>query len=138
MGKFEFDKVLARFKETQSRLPRSIARLAVNYSKEAFRAQGWTDVTFSPWAARKRPSRADRNTKNKRAILIETGNLRRSIRASEANWSRIRYGAYGIEYATYHNNGTAKLPRRRFIGPSVKLNNAIRREIYQEIRKTFR
>jgi len=45
----------------------------------SFRAQGFTDETLKPWQARKRGTRRDKQTKQSRAILVQTGALRRSI-----------------------------------------------------------
>lgn len=135
--KFNFKKIESKFRAAQAKIPRLVARKAVNHSLKAFADQGFTDATLSPWAARKRPNKADRSTGRRRAILVDSGNLRRSIRASSATWSRIAIGAYGINYATFHNQGTSRIPRRRFLGPSKVLNNQIRVIIRTEIMKTF-
>jgi phage gpG-like protein len=135
--KFNFAKIEAKFRAAQAKIPRIVARKAVNHSLKAFDDQGFTDATFSPWKARTTSNRADRATGKRRAILVDSGNLRRSIRASSATWSRIAIGAYGINYATFHNQGTNRLPRRRFLGPSKVLNAQIRGIIRNEILKTF-
>jgi phage gpG-like protein len=136
--KFDFDKILAKFAKTQQQIPREVARLVVNHSKEAFRDGGFTDNTLAPWAPRKRGNRADRRTGKTRALLVDSGNLRRSIRASRVSFREVRVGAYGIEYATYHNQGVAgRLPKRKFLGESAVLRRRIRLAILTSMKKVF-
>lgn len=135
--KFDFDKVLREFQKKRSQLPRMIAKEAVNFSNDAFRRGGWTDDTFDPWVARKRPNKADRATGRRRALLVDSGNLRRSIRASKTSFNEIRIGAYGIAYATYHNQGTDKMAKRKFLGKSAVLNKKISSIIRREIASCF-
>jgi len=37
--------------------------------------------------------------------LVKTGKLRRSIKVSRANWTRVVVGSYGVAYAQIHNEG---------------------------------
>lgn len=119
-------------------LPRKLGRLAVNHTKEAFRNQGFTDKTFSPWQARKTRNRSDRNTQRKRAILVDKGHLRRSIRLREANFRRIRVGSYGIPYAKRHNRGLAGMPKRQFVGHSYRLTQKMRKVVRQDFKKAIK
>lgn len=135
--KFSFRKIEAKFRKARTEIPRRVAKEVVNHSKKAFKDQGFTDETLSPWRKRTTKNKADRATGKNRAILIDSGNLRRSIRAGVVNWDKVTVGAYGIDYATYHNQGTARLPRRRFLGPSKVLTRKIQQVIRNEIKKTF-
>lgn len=70
-----------------------------------------TDSSSSGWIKRKD------NTKN--TVINKTGALKNSIKKSKKG----RYGIIytDLDYASYHNNGTGRLPQREFIGKSKKL-----------------
>lgn len=70
---------LAELAKVYKTLPRKIAGTAVNFSKENFKRQGWLDNGLQRWAPRKK--RGSRRTDN-RVILVKSGRLRRSIRAT--------------------------------------------------------
>lgn len=136
--RFNFKSTLAKFERLQKRLPELIGTKVVNHTKEAFRKGGFTDEVLTPWAARKRPNKADKATKRKRALLVDSGNLRKSIRVSKATFREIRVGAYGIDYATYHNQGIkGRLPQRKFLGKSAVLDRKIQALIRAEMKKVF-
>lgn len=92
---------LAELAKAQKALPRKIAVVAVNFSKERFRQQGWQDKGLQRWMPRKK--RGDRQTDN-RAILVKSGRLRRSIRAVSVTGSRVVIGT-DVPYAKVHNEG---------------------------------
>ena len=85
-----------------SRLPGICATVAVNFSKERFRKQDWFDKRSEPWPKRKnngkRPS-------DRRAILVKSGRLRRSIRKVSQTSSSVTIGT-DVPYAKAHNYGS--------------------------------
>lgn len=89
---------LARVYKT---LPRKIAVAAVNFSKESFRQQGWQDGGLQKWKPRKMTT--GRKSDN-RAVLVKSGRLRRSIRATSVTDRQIVIGT-DVPYAQIHNEG---------------------------------
>lgn len=119
------------------KLPKQVARIAEDHFLKAFKEEGFTDKSYDPWQARARKTRADRRTGRRRAILVQSGALRRSIRVGRATWNRIEVGSYGIPYAKYHNQGEGKLPVRKFVGPSYRMREKIRAKIRQELKSAI-
>lgn len=97
-------------------LPAKMGTVIVNWSKSRFRFQNWMDGGDFPWKPRKRG--AKRNVG--RAILIDTGRLRRSIRILKSTKNSITVGT-DVPYAAAHNEGfegsvTVKAHKRRTFG----------------------
>lgn len=125
---------------------------ALNFFKRSFEVQGWAGDSFERWPARKPGAVRGRG----RAILVDTGRLRRSIRITAKGTTYVVVGT-SVPYARGHNDGSTitktvtvgghsrrvkggttnvrshprkmnlKLPKRRFIGNSRALNKAIAR-----------
>lgn len=125
---------------------------AVNHFKRSFEIGGWAGESFERWPGRKpgapRPSRA---------LLVDTGRLRRSIRVTARGASFITVGT-DVPYGRAHNLGltyakrvqvaahsrktkrgavavkshsrqmNTTMPQRQFLGSSPGLNKAIGRE----------
>jgi len=119
-------------------LPRQVGNIAKNHYLKAFRDQGFTDDRLNPWKRRKRPSSSDRRNRGRRAILVNRGHLKRSIRVGAASFDRVEVGSYGIKYAKFHNKGEGKLPERKFVGASKVMNEQIRRKIRREIKNILK
>lgn len=134
----DFDAMQKRFDRLKTTLPRLLARDMLNHSKASFRNQGFTDAALSPWAKRKRPNKADTRTKRSRAILIDSGNLRKSVRIRHAGFRVIRVGSYGLPYASRHNQGLNGMPQRKFVGHSKKLTEKMGKTTMRELKKVFR
>lgn len=81
-------------------LPRKIAVVAVNFSKERFRQQAWLDNGLKKW----QPRKSGGKNSSKRAILVKSGRLRRSIRATSVTDRKIVIGT-DVPYAQVHNEG---------------------------------
>lgn len=160
----EFILMADRVTKAIDKLPARIATEAVNFSKDRFREQNWTDHHTQPWKRRK-SVKNETNRRAGRAILIDTGRLRRSIRKVEANNRRIIIGT-DVPYAQAHNDGfrgrisqrvrahtrktrkgstanvkahsrilNLNIPRRRFIGQSALLDKKLVRLIVLEIKR---
>lgn len=90
--------IKAKFSQVLRNLPRKIAVIAVNFSKERFKQQAWLDGGLQKWKPRK-------NTKDsKRAVLVKSGRLRRSLRATSVTDKHITIGT-DVPYAQVHNEG---------------------------------
>ena len=135
---FNFDKKIREFKSLKKDLPVKIGNIAKNHYVKSFRDQGFTDEKLNPWASRKRPSRSDKRNRGNRAILIKSGQLRRSIRVGRATFNRIEVGSYGIKYARFHNRGEGNLPVRKFVGSSQVMNQKIIMKIRKEVKDIFK
>lgn len=98
----EFDKMVDRVAGALRAIPRRAGVLAVNFSKDRFRHQGWFDHTAEPWAKRKKGwGRAERPG---RAILVKSGRLRRSPRVISVSPDRVVVGT-DVPYARAQNEG---------------------------------
>lgn len=98
-SKWGLKEKLASLQKMKSTLPTVLGNRIKNFTLEAFRKQGFTDSGFTKWKPRKKNKDAGR------AILVKTGKLRRSIKVSRANWTRVVVGSYGVAYAQIHNEG---------------------------------
>jgi len=105
----------ANINRTLLELPAQVGTAIVNWSKNRFRYQNWVDGGDFPWQPRKKG--AKRNIG--RAILINTGRLRRSIRIINASKNSVTVGT-DVPYAAAHNEGfdgivsVSSHQRRRF------------------------
>ena len=82
---------------------------------ESFRKQGFDDKTVQKWKPRKRTSYTTKSGKvvddTTRAILVKTGDLRRSIIRNPANRAALTIKiSTDLVYAARHNNGLKKCP----------------------------
>jgi phage gpG-like protein len=131
---FTFDKILKEMAEKKRSLPKVLGNIAVNHFKDNFRKGGFVDNTLDPWEKRKTKNSSDRRNRAPRAILIDTGHLRRAITVMVADFSQIRIGAPNVDYGSFHNEGGGKLPKRQFIGKSGALNKKLSTRIQTEIK----
>lgn len=78
---------------------------SVNFFKESFFKQGFTDESFQKWENRKQP-----DYRAGGAILTNSGHLRESIEVAEKTNNSISIGTYA-PYAKIHNEGgTINIP----------------------------
>jgi phage gpG-like protein len=91
-----------------------VARNSERFFGDNFRRQGFLDATLEKWRQRKREDAG-------RAILVKSGALRRSIFIEVASRGLIRL-ASNLPYSSVHNEGTAKMPQRKFMGQSKALD----------------
>ena len=133
----DFARIQANFDRMERTLPRLLGNKILNHAKQSFRDQGWTDEGLDPWAQRKRGNKADRRTGKTRAILIDSGALRRSLSVQSASMKAIRVGSYGIPYAGRHNRGLSGMPKRQFVGKSKKLSNKLELLVRREFKRAF-
>ena len=122
-----------------------IGNEAKNFFVENFRKQGFDDKSVKHWQPRK--TETDRKSRNKgaRAILVKSGDLRRSIKRHPANLSNLSIMiSSDLPYAKIHNEGLEgkawgkvpfKMPERRFIGDSYNLNEQMKKTVIRVIDK---
>jgi phage gpG-like protein len=150
-------------------LPIKIGDTAVLFTKQRFAQKNWIGNNVEYWRPRKKFTRWGATPRNKgRALLVDTGRLRRSIRIMGKTATTVTVGS-DVPYAKAHNDGfkgkatqrvtphTRKLkqggttnvkahdrtiqmniPRRRFIGQSQYLSKQIQRIISSEIMKAIK
>lgn len=158
----DYMRLLDRVSRTVTTLPRRAAVLAVAFSKQRFRDQAWVDNSTEPWKKRAKGWAKASRKRQGRAVLVDTGRLKRSIRTISADANRAVIGT-DAPYAQAHNNGfrgrvsqqvrgftrkgkrgtqqvrahsrtrSVNLPRRRFIGASDILDKQITRMMTAEI-----
>lgn len=104
----DFDRIAQQIVQAWQRLPNGIATVAVNFFKERFRAQNWVGTNTEPWRRRRKTKKGwewgGRKERKGRAILVDTGRLRRSIRKVSATESSVVI-ATDVPYAKMHNEG---------------------------------
>jgi phage gpG-like protein len=101
---------------------------------ESFRKQGFDDKTVQKWQPRKVADKREG-----RAILVKTGDLRRSIIRNPANRAALTIKiSTDLVYAARHNNGLKKMPKRQFMGDSYNLNEKVKAVIVKRLDNVFK
>lgn len=90
-----------KYKNLKRRLPRLVGQVAVNFSKDNFRRQGFLDGgRVNKWKKRKY-----NNSNQGKAILTQSSRLKKSIAIVRASPSEIVIGTRGVDYGKIHNEG---------------------------------
>lgn len=125
---------------------------AKNHFVKSFRNQGFEDASIEKWQPRKGEimssgiAKVRKKDKSSRAILVKTGDLRRSIKVLNKSYRSITLGS-DLPYAQIHNDGLYgnaygkyrfKMPKRQFIGHSKKLIDHLRSKLDKRIVNVFR
>ncbi|MBN8668758.1 MAG: phage virion morphogenesis protein [Chitinophagales bacterium] len=152
-----------KLKRGLATLPTVIGTEAVSWFKDRFRQQNWVDRSAQPWAPRKSTGRKSLG----RAILTNTGYLKRSPRIISTSANRARVGT-NVPYAKVHNEGYSgtvtvnehkrttlfgkkvkpysvptytrkmNIPRRRFIGNSYVLRSILNKRAKVHLTRSMR
>jgi phage gpG-like protein len=141
-SQFDFRRVQIRLKEAEKGLSLSLANIAKNEFLDNFREQGfngqkWREVQRRIAGTKAYAGSKDRG-KRTRAILQGkgSGRLRKDVANSVSNGQKNSELSYTLivknEYASYHNDGTAKIPQRQFVGMTEKLNKKILNKINEK------
>jgi len=138
IGNFNFNRKSKQLLALKSTLPIILANLAVNHFKEGFKkGGGQTDASSGGWKSRAASSKRNLG----RALLVDTGALRRDIRKNKVSFPYTEIGAGNTpktnKYAYVHNQGIGRMPKREFIGKSKVLSTAIDRKILLSIKKAL-
>lgn len=123
----EFAKIwsmkLEKLRRVLRRLPRDVGNEALLWFMNNFKKA--QDPDGRPWKPRK-------DGDGTRALLVKSGRLRKSIRVTRADATAVRIGT-NVPYAKFHNDGTTKIPQRKFLGPSAILNRRLVRYIKAKV-----
>jgi len=120
-----------------------VGNTAKTFFVENFRKQGFDDKTVQKWKPRKRTTYKTKSGKvvddTTRAILVKTGDLRRSIIRNPANRAALTIKlSTDLVYAARHNNGLKNMPKRQFMGDSYNLNEKVKAVIVKRLDKVFK
>ena len=95
-----FTSIENKLERVLSELPAMVGAKVVQFSNQAFRNQGFTDESLETWTPRKSETAKSEG----RAILVQTGRLRRSIRVITSTLDSVTIGT-DVPYAQIHNQG---------------------------------
>lgn len=84
-------------------LPQQLGTLAVNFAKQRFVDQAWQNTSSEPWQPR-RNNRRGGTARQKGAVLVDSGRLKRSIRIISVSPTAVIIGT-DVPYAQIHNDG---------------------------------
>lgn len=115
---------MIRVKRVLRRLPREIGNEALKYFMAGYKKEQTPEG--KPWKPRQANGSGSRRTR--RGLLVKSGRLRKSIRLTKITSERVTIGT-NVPYAKYHNQGTDKLPQRKFIGKSAALQRRLERMV---------
>lgn len=119
---------LAKLKPVLARLMRDVGNEALKWFLENFKKE--QSPQGQPWQPRKVGGADDRGSR--RALLVDSGRLRRSIRLTRVTRTSATIGT-AVQYARYHNERTNRLPQRQFLGRSAVLERRLYRMIKAKI-----
>lgn len=148
---------LQRLKSTLDKFPRVVGQETVRFVTRNFDKGGFHDGALQRWKPRKN-KKAKRN--KGRALLVNTGQLRDSVRVIRADHRQVVVGT-DVPYAKVHNEGglqqvrahnrTSKkgkrykvkgysytATRRQFIGKSKTLTRHLKRQLVGMIKDAIR
>ena len=112
-----------------------IGNEAKNFFVNSFRVQGFEDKSVDKWKPRKKQTKRNIG----RAILVQSGDLRRSIIRQPVNKANLSVKiSTDLVYAKVHNEGIGKMPKRQFIGNSYKLNENCKKIVVSQLDKIFK
>jgi phage gpG-like protein len=99
-NRFNLTEMEVHFKQVLQVAPGMLGNVAVNFFLDRFKAQNWIGNTTEPWKQRK----ANKGRNQGRAILVQSGRLRRSIRITKISELTAVIGS-DVPYAKAHNEG---------------------------------
>lgn len=162
--KHKFNRIVSEYIKFRDDLPKVLGQEAVNFAKDNFRKQGFQDAGIDKWKPRSAGSPRNKG----RAILVDTGRLKRSVAVLRITRSEAWIGS-DTTYARIHNEGgriqatqnvrahtrtnrtgassrvrahTRKIditmPRRRFIGSSIELRRRFQKTVREKLLKALK
>lgn len=121
---FDFDKVLEKMKSTKSKLLTTLEVQATDHFTGSWKKKGWVDIGLEQWkeVQRRQPGtkayKAAKKAARTRAILVQSGRLRRSFYTRIKRMDIIQI-ANSAPYAQVHNEGARGSafvkPHQRFV-----------------------
>lgn len=118
-------------------LPKMMGKMALIETSDNWRRQGYENEAGAvvPWAPRKaRPGRTAGRAIRRRAILVQSGRLRRSPRIVSSTASSVTIGT-DVPYGKPLQQGTAHMPARPFFTMGKGLSEKIIRKTAADITK---
>jgi phage gpG-like protein len=134
-SKFNLGKIEQGGRTAMERSIILIGNEAKNFFVNSWRLQGFDDRSVQKWTPRKKQDKKRAG----RAILVDSGDLRRSIIREPVNKSQLSVKiSTDLPYAKVHNEGIGKMPKRQFMGDSYKLNELCKKIIISQLDKIFK
>jgi phage gpG-like protein len=125
--------------------PRHVGKIAVDHFKQNFDDQGFTDSTLQQWREVKRrmPPKRKGAAGERKILHGETSELFNSLAHRPETRRSVIYS--DLVYAAVHNEGLKagrgkgfKMPKRQFMGPSVKLDDKIHARFTRDLARIFK
>jgi phage gpG-like protein len=146
-NQFDFRRVQIRLKEAEKGLSLSLANVAKNdflnnFREQGFNGQKWREVQRRIAGTKAYSGNKDLG-KRTRAILQGkgSGRLRKDVANSVSNGIKNSELSYTLivnnEYASFHNDGTKRIPQRQFVGMTEKLNKKLLNKINEKFSKIW-
>lgn len=144
-NKFRFDVVLSNFKREEIVLAKKIANANKNYFLGSFQKQSWQGKQWKEVKRRipgtyeyKYPMKRGLSRRTK-PILVGKGILRRAVTNSVKSVTpkSIRF-VVELPYANAHNDGTAIMPKRQYMGWNKDIDKINRDLIRQSMARVFK
>lgn len=158
-NKFGTDKILQNIQQLKNTLPVELANQAQNFFMASWKKQGFDDGGVQSWPVPKRRIEGTEEYKypkskglgrRTRATLVQSGALRRAVGMSirSTTFEKVQLivgdmqpsgsGVKGkFDYARYQNEGTDKIPKRKFMGDSATLRQMQIKKISSSIDKVW-
>lgn len=123
-----FRRLSNRFPQMERQLVRDVVAVeAEAFHAKNFRDEGFTDVAYTPWPARKKTDKR----KGRRALLVQTGTLKGHALKGRSRAGGVEF-VFPLEYERVHNEGLHagrgagfQMPQRQFVGESAYLKKRI-------------
>lgn len=122
MSKLRFDLVARKIKQNQGKLLTRMGIIGVMDIRENFDNQSFDGKRWKP---KQKP--------DGRPLLVKTGRLKSSARILSKNANSVTFGTTA-PYGDYHNKGTARLPKRQFVGMTKRLQRKLDKEVKNFLR----
>lgn len=116
-----------RFRSVIVRLPAIVGNEAVNFFLDSFRNQSFAGNSMQIWPSRKDPNKWGKVKRPGRALLINTGRLRRSIRVVRSSFDSVTIGT-DVPYAKAQNEG--------FKGTVVQSVKGYQRNVFGKVKSS--
>ncbi len=133
MSQLGLNKQLSSFKRGKRKLMKELGDNSHKFFVKNFDAQGFVNVPKKRW----RPLKHPRRNGTTKPILVDTGKLKNSgkVFVQSRNRASVMFTA---KYASFHNKGGGKLPKRQFSGESRVLNKQNEKIILNYIHNRLR
>lgn len=138
---------LQQIQKEFQKLPYEAAEEVMNFTSENFRKEEFQDKPSSKWKARKKDPEKGKKRKERRALLVQSGEMKNSI-DTEVRGMDIAIGIDDPDIAVYakvHNEGQKAgrgkgfiMPKRQFMGPSEVLDERIEKLVDKKIAKILK